>query len=210
MSMSISSAGSFNPTQMAQDFFKKADTNGDKGIDKAELKTMMTNGPNGGSGAPDVDKVFAQVDTNSDGKIDETENANQLQKIGEEMQSRRGGGGGKPSGAPPAGGPPPGRGGGGGGAGAASSSSDLSKTYEAADTNMDGTVSPEEALLYSIKHPEKSESGSSYASKSEKSDAIKAKVDDLMNQLQTSTTYTQQGSLNVSSSGTQSLFSLSA
>ena len=48
--MSISGIGSqsgFDPTQMASQFFKKADANGDGGIDKAEFKTMLSQGPGG-------------------------------------------------------------------------------------------------------------------------------------------------------------------
>jgi Ca2+-binding EF-hand superfamily protein len=76
--MSVSNLGGssgFDPTQMATQFFKKADANSDVGIDKAELKTMVSQGPSSGNGAPNIDKVFATVDTNSDGKIDEAENA---------------------------------------------------------------------------------------------------------------------------------------
>ena len=43
--MSISgivSQSGYNPTEMAAQFFKKADANGDGGIDKAEFKTMMS------------------------------------------------------------------------------------------------------------------------------------------------------------------------
>jgi Ca2+-binding EF-hand superfamily protein len=54
-------------------------------------------------------------------------------------------GGPPPGGRPPGGraGPPPGAGGGG----------SSSKIYDAADTNKDGKVSDQEALVYSIKHP---------------------------------------------------------
>src|SRR5471032_2264126 len=45
--------------------------------------------------------------------------------------------------------------GGGGGGGGVSSASSSTTTYEAADTNKDGTVSAQEQLVYSIAHPDK-------------------------------------------------------
>jgi hypothetical protein len=142
---SIGSSTGFDPAQMAQRFFKKADANGDGSIDKSELKTMLASGPNGKSMTDEeVDKVFAQVDTNGDGKIDETENENQMKKMG----------GGK-GGQPPAGGPPPG--GGAKGAGASGGSASSNKVYDSRDTNKDGTVSYQEQVEWDQKHPEEAE-----------------------------------------------------
>ena len=134
---SIGSSGSFDPTQMASRFFKKADANSDGGIDKSELKTMLANGPGAKSTSDaDVDKIFAKVDTNSDGTIDESENAAQMKKMGAPK------GGAAPSSAAPQ---PAASGG--------SSSTSSTDTYDKKDTNKDGTVSSQEELMYDIKHP---------------------------------------------------------
>lgn len=131
--MSVSGIGSsFDSTQMAQQFFKKADTNGDDAIDKDELKTAISQGKGKGNDSVDIDKIFAEVDTNGNGKIDESENENHLK------QMKAGHGGMPPSGAPKQ---------------ANSSSSDY-KTYEPEDLNKDGTVSAQEKLEYSLTHPE--------------------------------------------------------
>ena len=144
--MSIGSIGSstaFDPTQMAAKFFKKADANGDGSIDKSELKSMLSKGPNGKNiSDADVDKFFSKVDTNGDGKIDEAENANQMKKMG--------GGKGGPS---PSGGMPPG-----GSSKSASGSQSSSKVYDVRDTNKDGTVSYQEQLDYDLKHPQEADS----------------------------------------------------
>jgi hypothetical protein len=193
--MSVSGIGSssnIDIAQMAASFFNKADVNGDGGIDKSELTTMMANGPDGGKGTFDVDNVFAVGDANGDGTIDQTENENQLKKIGEEMQTRSAQGGGKPpaSGAPPSG-------------GASGGSSSSSKVYDSRDTNKDGTVSAQEAFTYSLIHPETSQG-------SRNSDSVKLAIDDLLNQVKTGTKYGSEGFLNASTTGTQSLFSLLA
>jgi hypothetical protein len=187
--MSISGIGSstsFDPTQMAQKFFKKADANGDGGIDKSELKTMLSKGPGGSKGTQDVDKMFAEMDTNGDGKIDETENANQMKKMAAQGGPQRGGAGG----APPAGGGAPKAGASGG-----SSSSNDTKVYDPADTNKDGTVSFQEQMQYDLKHPEKEKDNSAANSKGDQ---------------QNSTGYSKLGNLSTGTSGTQSNFSLNA
>lgn len=53
----IGSSGGFDPYQMAQEFFTKADTDGSGGIDKSELETMLSNGPGGDK--QDIDAIFA-------------------------------------------------------------------------------------------------------------------------------------------------------
>jgi hypothetical protein len=182
--MSISSIGGsngFDPTQMAKEFFKKADTNSDGGIDKAELKTMLSNKPGGSKGAQDIDKIFAEVDTNSDGKIDETENANQMKKMG-------GKGGKPPGGMPPSGGAPK-------AAAPGTSSSNSNKIYDKKDTNKDGTVSFQEELDYDLKHPEEAKENQLLSS---------------TNKQKNSVGYNQQGDLNAGESDTQGMFSLNA
>jgi hypothetical protein len=156
--MSINSIGSstnFDPTQMAKEFFKKADANSDGSIDKTELKTMLSNGPNGKNGAKDIDKIFAKADTNGDGKMSETENENQMKKMGAK--------GGKPpsqaGGAPPSGSAQKST------ASSGSSSSSDNKVYDKKDTNKDGTVSYEEEFEYGLKHPEEANASDSNAQK---------------------------------------------
>jgi hypothetical protein len=203
--MAISSAGSaggFDPSRMAAELFKKADTNNDGGVDKTELKSMMANkGP-----TDDVDSVFAKADQNSDGKIDATENESFLENVGKEMQARAeksGDTGGTPS-PPPAGG----QGGGGGGsqaAGATSESSD-NKTYDPKDTNKDGTVSYQEEMAYAQKHPEKQEKSQNSSQSKSGSDYVKSAVDDVLAKLESSKKYDSEG--NINTNGVQSVFSL--
>jgi hypothetical protein len=153
--MSISGIGSsagFDPTQMAQKFFKKADANSDGGIDKSELKTMLSNGPGASKGAQNIDTIFAEVDANNDGKIDETENVNQMKKMAAQ-------GGGQPGGAQ--GVPPAGGGASKAGASGGASSSSSAKVYDAKDANKDGTVSYQEEIEYDFKHPEEAKNNSS-------------------------------------------------
>jgi Ca2+-binding EF-hand superfamily protein len=184
--MSISGIGSstsFDPTQMAQKFFKKADTNSDGSIDKSELKTMLSNGPGGNKNTQDIDKIFAEVDSNSDGKIDETENTNQMEKMAAKGGAQFGGAGG----APPTGGDSVSKTGASGG----SSSSNQTKVYDPADTNKDGTVSFQEQMQYDLKHSEEAKNNSSANHPN-------------------STTYNKHGNLDNGTFGTQSNFSLNA
>jgi hypothetical protein len=177
---------------MAASLFKKADVNNDGGIDKNEFATMAANGPGGAKSSAEVDKMFAAADANNDGKIDQTELENQLKKIGEEMQARAAQSGGKP----PAGGAPP-------SGGASGGSSSSSKVYDPRDTNKDGTVSSEEAFTYALTHPEASKG-------SGQSDSVKSAIDDLLNQVKAGTKYGSQGTLNATTSGTESVFSIMA
>jgi Ca2+-binding EF-hand superfamily protein len=133
---SIGSSSSFDVTQMAQNFFKKADANSDGSIDKSELKTMLSNGPNGKSMSDaEVDKIFKEVDTDANGKISSSENEAQMNKMGAQ-------------GAPPSGGAT-----GGAQASNGASTSSSNKTYDKKDANKDGTVSAQEELNYDLKHP---------------------------------------------------------
>jgi len=150
--MSISGIGSsagFDPTQMAQKFFKKADANGD-------------------------------------GKIDETENANQMKKMAAQGGPQSGGA----QGAPPAGG-----GASKAGASGGASSSSSAKVYDAKDANKDGTVSYQEEIEYDFKHPEEANNDSS----------AKATAN-----LQNSTGYNKLGNPDTGTSTAQSNFSLNA
>jgi hypothetical protein len=158
---SIGSAMSYDPTQRAADFFKKADSNGDGSIDKSEFKAILSKGPNGkGLTDADIDKIFSQVDSNGDGKIDQTENANQMKKMG----------GGK-GGPPPAGGMPPSGGAPKSVTASGSSSSSSGKVYDKRDANKDGTVSYQEQFDYDLKHPEEAKKSSAAGGSSATSSA---------------------------------------
>jgi len=131
----VAGHGGLNPAQFAAQFFKKADANGDGGIDKAEFKKMLSQVPDVKKGAVDLDKVFSEIDTDGSGKISQAENQSAVKK----MVAR----GGPPGGMPPGGGAKQAGGGG------ESSASTLS--IDPRDTNGDGKVSLQEALAYAAK-----------------------------------------------------------
>jgi Ca2+-binding EF-hand superfamily protein len=190
--MSISgivSQSGFDPAQMAAQFFKKADANGDGGIDKAEFKTMLSQGPGGKTGTMDTDKIFSEIDVDGNGNISQAENENAMKKMG-------GQGGAPPSGPPPSGPPPGGMGGGGAQkSGAAGGSSSSSGTYDVKDTNKDGKVSLGEELAYALKHP------SSGSDNDDKSSTIKALLEDMQKGQQ----YDSQGGKSVNANETKSI-----
>ncbi len=153
MSISISgtqgtaSLKAMDPSKMASKIASKmmSDLDGNKNgsISKDEFISGMTDK---GMSTEDATKMFDAIDTQKNGAITKTDIEGALK-----------------SGAmkPPAGGrpPPSGRAGGAGGAAASSDS------YDPADTNKDGTVSEQEAQVYAIKHPSKSSTEKSDASK---------------------------------------------
>ena len=185
--MSISGIGSqsgFDPSQMAAQFFKKADVNGDGGIDKAEFKTMLSQGPGGQTGTMDTDKIFSEIDADGNGTISQAENENAMKKMGGQ------------GGAPPSGPPPGGMGGGGTQkSGTTGDSSSSSGTYDVKDANKDGKVSLEEELAYALKHP------SSGSDNDDKSSTIKA----LLEEMQKGQQYDSQGGQSVDANETKSL-----
>ncbi len=134
----IGGASGFNLTQMAQDIFKKLDSNNDGGIDKSELQSAMK------KTGQNVDKIFSEADANGDGKIDKAENENILKKMGEQAPPQSGGmppGGAQKSSAP-----------------RDSSQTSNTTTYDKKDLNQDGTVSILDELVYALKHPNESDS----------------------------------------------------
>lgn len=149
------SAPAFDPAKGASRLAAKVfgDLDGDK--DGKLSKTEFVSGlQSKGVSADDAAKQFDAIDTQKTGSITQSdlETAVKSGKFG------------PPAGARPAGGAPHGGGRpeGAGGAGAAGGST---KTYEAADTNKDGTVSAEEQLVYSISHPSADTATSTDASK---------------------------------------------
>jgi Ca2+-binding EF-hand superfamily protein len=146
MSMAIKPAGSgpaqgIDPSKMASKMMRDLDPDNSGSVNKDKFVSTLTDK---GVSSADATKMYESIDTKKTGSITKSDIASAINSGSLK---------------PPAGGPPPGgagraHGAGGGrpggseGAGEASSSSE---TYEAADVNKDGTVSAEEALLYSLK-----------------------------------------------------------
>lgn len=141
---------SFDPAKgaarIANKVFGEMDADKDGKVKKEEFVSGLESK---GVSADDAAKQFDAIDKQKTGSITKTDLETAI-KSGDFAPPKptEGGtsaaqGGGKPQGA------------GGGGAGAASSAT---KTYEAADTNEDGTVSQQEELVYSISHPSESAS----------------------------------------------------
>ena len=147
MSTSISAIGagtaaaadpSARASRFAAKMMKELDSNQDGSIDKNEFVTGLTAK---GVSAEDAAKQFDAIDTQKTGSISKADITTAIQSgaLKPLAPGRSGGrgdgdgdrGGGKPSGAA-------------GGAAA-------SKTYDPADTNQDGKVSEQEALVYSQK-----------------------------------------------------------
>ncbi|QSV46707.1 EF-hand domain-containing protein [Geobacter benzoatilyticus] len=138
--------------RMQEEMFKTADANGDGTISKDELGQVAKSGEN--QDGTNVDTLFSQLDSDSDGAISRLESDAAIARLGQQMQSQ----GMPPQGPPP--GPPPGE--------RANSSSDSSESsteasaiFDAMDTNQDGTVSLEEltAALEKAKNSSASASG---------------------------------------------------
>ncbi len=152
--ISGSSATSFDPAKGAARFagkvFAEMDTDKDGKVKKEDFVSGLESK---GVSATEAAKQFDAIDTQKTGSItkDDLETAIKSGTFAPPRPTEGApaaqGGGGKPQGA-----------GGGGGAAAASSAT---KTYEAADTNEDGTVSQQEELVYSISHPSESASDAS-------------------------------------------------
>lgn len=116
------------------DLFAKVDTDGDGSVSQDELR-VLTDKIKEDTGQ-DVSQDFAKLDTDGDGQLTQTEF--EAGRPPEDAQRAQGGDG--PKGPPPAGGP--------GGAQGASSSD---TTYDALDTNRDGTVSEVERMVGELK-----------------------------------------------------------
>ncbi|NVD74083.1 EF-hand domain-containing protein [Duganella sp. BJB488] len=156
-------ATTFDPAKGAARFaakvFKDLDADKDGKVNKDEFVSGLESK---GVSADDATKQFDAIDTQKTGSITQSDLETAI-KSGSFAPPRPNGGGeaggsGGPQGGQHAEGA---RGaGGGGGAGGVSSSGSSSKTYEAADTNKDGTVSAQEQLVYSIAHPDKTSDAS--------------------------------------------------
>jgi Ca2+-binding EF-hand superfamily protein len=118
------------------DLFAKVDTDSDGSVSKDELK-VLTDKIQEDTGQ-DLSEDFAKLDTDSDGQLSQTEFEAGRPQPPEGSQGAQGPGG--PGG-------PRGPGGPGGAQGAASSDT----TYDALDTNQDGTVSEVERMVGELK-----------------------------------------------------------
>ena len=76
--------GGADPSKMAEELFKKADTDGDGQITKDELAAAL---PQDGNG-PSVDDIFTDADTNGDGVISQSELEASMKKAQENMPAR--------------------------------------------------------------------------------------------------------------------------
>ena len=157
-------ATTFDPAKGAARFAAKVFTDLDADKDGKVNKDEFVSGlQSKGVSAEDATKQFDAIDTQKTGSITQSdlETAIKSGTFAPPRPSGDAGGAGGAGGAQGAhggqgaGGARGAGGGGGGGAGGVSGSSSSTKTYEAADTNKDGTVSAQEQLVYSIAHPDK-------------------------------------------------------
>jgi Ca2+-binding EF-hand superfamily protein len=146
-----SSATSFDPAKGAARFagkvFADMDTDKDGKVKKEEFVSGLESK---GVSADDAAKQFDAIDKQKTGSItkDDLETAMKSGTFAPPRPQEGAAGaqgGGRPQGA--------------GGGGGASAAGGATKTYEAADTNQDGTVSQQEELVYSISHPSSESTG---------------------------------------------------
>ncbi len=124
---------------MAKRISERLDTDGDGRLSKSEFTSLKAPPAREGQEAPDTEEIFDRVDTDGDGALT-------VDELSSDMAAN------KPSGPPPGGsGGGPGGGGPGADSSSASSATSEDETYEAADTNQDGTVSQAERLAWQIK-----------------------------------------------------------
>ena len=156
-----------NVQQMASDLFSKLDTKGQGYIEKSDLQSAL--GDVSSSTSSNVDEMFKQLDSDSDGKVTQQEMSDTMQKLADSLSSQamssqmRGGmqGPGGAGGPPP--GPPPGDNDKGftkdelstmasetSSTDSARSSfmSEIASNFDKADTDQDGKVSFKEAMAY--------------------------------------------------------------
>jgi len=148
ISSASTQATSFDPAKgaarLASKVFSEIDSDKDGKVNKNEFVSGLESK---GVSAEDATRQFDAIDTQKSGSITQSDLESAI-KSGDFKPPRpaegTGGAQGAQGGAKPAGGA--------GGAGAAGGASST-KTYEAADSNEDGTVSAQEELVYSISHP---------------------------------------------------------
>jgi Ca2+-binding EF-hand superfamily protein len=157
ISSSSTQATTFDPAKGAARFasrvFGDMDTDKDGKVNKDEFVSGLESK---GVSADDATKQFDAIDTQKTGSITQSDLETAI-KSGSFTPPRPTGGAGGAEGAKGGAKPPEGA----GGAGGAGSASSSTKTYEAADTNEDGSVSAQEQLVYSISHPSEKTSDTS-------------------------------------------------
>jgi len=146
---------SFDPAKGAARFAAKVfgdlDADKDGKVNKDEFVSGLEKK---GVSADDATKQFDAIDTQKSGSITQSDLETAI-KSGTFAPPRPNGGAGGAQGGQGAQGAHGAGGGGAGGASSTSSTSSSTTTYEAADTNKDGTVSAQEQLVYSVSHPDK-------------------------------------------------------
>lgn len=88
MSASIGSVGSFDPTTLWANLFKKIDANSDGNISKTEFESAIsTMASSQNVTTSEADAMFKQLDTNGDGSVSKSEMMSALQSLGQQMQA---------------------------------------------------------------------------------------------------------------------------
>ncbi|MES2297510.1 MAG: EF-hand domain-containing protein [Pseudomonadota bacterium] len=145
----------FDPSKGAARFAAKVfgdlDTNKDGKLTKDEFVTGLASK---GVSANDATKQFDTIDKNKSGSITQSDLESAI-KSGSFGPPRPAGGAGGPGGHGGAGRPA------GAGGPQSESAGSTTKTYAAADTNKDGTVSAAEQLIYDLSHQSQTSSDSS-------------------------------------------------
>lgn len=142
------------PPPSTDDLFASLDTKNQGYLDKEELQAAFdANSSDTAANAEKVDQIFKTLDADGDSKITKAELSAGLQKMGGPDQAADSTAGAVDASAAttsarPAGGARPS-----GGSGSGDASESDSTSYEAADTNKDGTVSLQELVAYQATHP---------------------------------------------------------
>jgi len=157
ISSSTTQTTSFDPAKGAARFaskvFGEMDTDQDGKVNKNEFVSGLESK---GVSADDATKQFDAIDTQKSGSITQSDLETAIKSgtftppkpaAGAGGAESAQGGAKRPEGA--------------GGAGGAGGASGATKTYEAADTNEDGTVSDQEQLVYDVSHPSEKTSDAS-------------------------------------------------
>lgn len=135
-----------DPAKMAEDLFKKLDTDGGGSIDATELATALKGAGKADAGASAA--LMKGLDGDGDNKVTKEELSAGMQKLADQFEAKfNSSRTSHAEGGPPAGGAP---------AGGASSSA-AQKQYDAADKNEDGTVTTEERQAYDAQQAKRAE-----------------------------------------------------
>lgn len=136
------------PPLKPEDAFKKIDSTNQGYITESDLASAIVQfSPEGMSLSQSdaqsmANDAFTKMDSNADGKV----TSGEFKDAAPRNSPNGGPPGDRPTGPPP--GPPPGGGSGGPGGAKSTHRAGSSKSYDAADTNKDGTVSEIERLAY--------------------------------------------------------------